>query len=105
MKVKSTIHVPKMMQKYQEMEKKRARESAKWVKRIKMLSPKEGDILVIPAEANIDFMSLSVALKDTKVKYALIAPEGNVNLMDKNEAKRFAERVLKENGQTTTGTN
>lgn len=71
------------------------REMFFWRKKIKLLSPKKGDILVIPLEADIDPKVISVLIKSTEMPFALFVPGGNASLMDKDEAIRFAKNILK----------
>lgn len=70
-----------------------------WKSKIKILSPKEGDILIVPAEGNFNFATLSEALKHTPIKYALVTPHANAALMSKDEALRFAKEVLQEHNE------
>ena len=66
----------------------------KWVEVIKVLSPKEGDVLVLPAEADIDWPALSIALSGTLVKYALIVPQANAKLMPLEEVEKFIKAYI-----------
>lgn len=70
-----------------------------WQSKIKLLSPKKGDILIVPAEADFDFKILAEALKHTKIIYALVVPEGNASLMEKDEALRFAKGIIEKYGE------
>jgi len=76
------------------------KEFAYWKRKIKLLHPKKGDLLVVPAEAAFDFQTLSEALKQTPIIYALVVPMGNAKLMDKKESIRFANNLLKKYGKT-----
>jgi len=66
-----------------------------WQRKVKLLSPKKGDILIVPSEAHFDFHTLSEAIKLTPIKYALVVPGGNAKLMDKDQAMAFAEEIMK----------
>lgn len=70
------------------------KEYAFWKRKIKLLSPEKGDVLVVPAEAHFDFKILSEALKQTKCIMALVVPEGNASLLEKDEAVRLAKDLL-----------
>lgn len=70
------------------------KERAYWKRKVKVLSPKKGDILIVPAEAHFDFGTLSEAIRHTPILYALIVPEGNASLMDREESVRFAKMIL-----------
>lgn len=70
-----------------------------WKRKVKALHPKKGDILIVPAEAQFDFNTLSEALKHTPILFALVVPKGNAKLMEKKEAVRFAKDILKKYGQ------
>jgi hypothetical protein len=72
------------------------KEYAYWKRKVKLLNPKKGDILIVPAEAGFDFNTLSKALKHTSILYALVVPYANAGLMEKKEAIRFAKEILKE---------
>jgi len=74
-------------------------------RKLKLLHPKKGDILIVPAEAGFDFQTLSEALKQTPILYALVVPKGNAKLMDKEEAIRFSKGILKKYGHTTNNHN
>jgi len=76
------------------------KEFAYWQRKLKLLHPKKGDLLIVPAEAGFDFQTLSEALKQTPILYALVVPKGNAKLMDKKEAVRFANNLLEKYGQT-----
>lgn len=75
-------------------EKQQQEEIKKWVEVIKVLSPKVGDVLVLPAEANIDWPALSIALLGTLVKYALIVPQANAKLMPLEEVEKFIKAYI-----------
>jgi hypothetical protein len=74
------------------------KEYAFWKRKVKLLSPKKGDILIVPAEAMFDFHTLGEALKLTPIKYALVVPEGKAELMSQEDALKFAKKVLAEAG-------
>jgi hypothetical protein len=63
-------------------------------KRIKLLRPQKGDILIVPSEAFFDFNLLNKLLLITPIKFALVVPKGNANLMQPIEALRFAKKIL-----------
>lgn len=71
------------------------KEYAYWKQKIKLLSPKEGDILVVPAEAQFDFATLAEVIKLTPIKFALVVPGGDAKLLVKEDAIKFAEKILK----------
>lgn len=74
-----------------------------WSNKVKLLKPQEGDILIIPAEANIEHKLLAVAIKETRIKYALIVPQGKLELMHPDELKRFVQNYIKQNPDIMVG--
>lgn len=78
-------------------------EFAYWKRKVKLLSPKAGDLLIVPAEAKFDFHTLSEAIKLTPIKFALIVPGGDATLMSEEEALEFANKILKQYGKSTKG--
>lgn len=101
-KQKGTLSIEEIRQKYLSIERQQARALSALMRKVKVLSPKKGDILIIPAEAGFDFRVLSEALKLTPILYSLIVPKGNAKLMDKEEAVRFAKQILKKYDRSKT---
>jgi len=80
------------------------KEYAYWKRKIKLLHPKKGDILIVPAEAHFDFQTLSEAIKLTPIMYALVVPKGNAKLMAKADALRFAKSIISEDDKPKKST-
>lgn len=79
----------------QKVEKYKKTELDRWAKKIKLLHPVEGDLLIIPAEAYFDFALLSEALKLTPIKYAIVVPGGNAALLSKADAIKLLKQISK----------
>jgi hypothetical protein len=98
MKKLTTKQIGDAYKKAQEDEVKRIRRAAK---QIKLLHPKEGDILVVSAEAGIDLFALSRVLTTTKIQFALVAPKGRVSLAKEKDILELAI-AIKKHGKTKT---
>ena len=60
-----------------------------WINKIHLMSPKLGDILIIPQEAKIDLQALGIAISSTPIKYALIVPQGKLELMPEPDIQNW----------------
>lgn len=81
---------------YKKLEAQRLKERKFWIKKIKLLHPLAGDILIVPSEAHFDFQILSEMIKLTPIKFALVVPKGQARLLKNKEAMRFARTILKD---------
>lgn len=79
----------------QKVEKYKKTELDKWARKIKLLHPVDGDLLVIPSEAYFDFWMLSEALKHTTIKYAIVVPGGKASLLSKEDAIKLLKKISK----------
>lgn len=98
-KKRGTLTQAQIGREYEKVKKAEKLELVFWAKKIKVLRPKKGDILIVPAEAQFDFHLLSEALKVTPITYALVVPGGNAKLMSKEDALKFAKSILKKKGK------
>lgn len=78
---------------------KRKMQSDLLLKHFRLLNPSANSVLVIPKDANVDSVSLSVALMGTPIKYAIIAPNPkDLRIMPKEEIERFVRMWCVDNG-------
>lgn len=91
----ATISLEEIRKADQKVERAKKTELDRWAKKIKLLHPIKGDLLVIPAEAHFDFALLSEALKQTPIVYAIVVPGGKASLLSKADAIKLLKKITK----------
>lgn len=90
-----TVSLESLRKSDQKIEQVKKSELDRWVKKMKLLRPKDGDILILPSEAHFDFVLMSEALKHTPILYAIVVPGGKASLLSKDDAIKLLKKISK----------